>query len=192
MAVRVKIAEALWKVEQPSASVLLPTLQQALKDKVAVNRAAAAVVIGMIGPKAKTAVPALSLALKDEDLGVRSEVVRLLGEIGPAAKDAVPALLATTAQADFDFIEPIIAITLGKLGLAAVPALTEALTAKNVKLRRTAAAALGLIGPQAGDAVAALAAALTDSEPAVRQYAVQALGQIGPGAKAALTKVRQV
>src|SRR5205085_8420510 len=159
-------------------SVLLPTLQQALKDKVPENRAAAATVMGMIGAKTKAAVSALGLALKDADLGVRSEAVAALGEIGPAARAAIPALLAATEQADYEFIEPLVAITLGKIGKEAVPALTEALAAKNVKLKRTAAAALGLVGTGAAGAVSELAAALADPEAAVRQYAAQALGQI--------------
>jgi HEAT repeat protein len=187
--VRVKIVEALWKIEKSPASLLLPPLQQALKDKNPDNRVAAAGVLGMMGPAAKNAVPALSLALKDDDLSVRSEAATALGEIGPTAKDAVPALLATATQKDFDFIEPIIAITLGKIGPAAVPALTTALEGKGVGLRRTAATALGLIGPKAAAAAPALAAALADSEASVRQYAAQALGQIGPAAKGELPKL---
>src|SRR4051794_37703415 len=39
--VRVTVAEAIWKVQRPTASVILPTLQRAVKDKNANVRAAA-------------------------------------------------------------------------------------------------------------------------------------------------------
>ncbi len=189
IAVRIKIAEALWKIEKPMPALLLPTLRQGLRDKLAENRAAAAGVLALMGPKAEKAVSALAAALKDDDLTVRGEVATALGEIGPEAKGALPALLAATGQKDFDFVEPHITIALGKIGPAAVPALTAALMAKDIKRRRTAATALGLIGAGATDAVPALTAALADAEPVVRRSAAQALGQVGPGAKSAADKL---
>ena len=53
--VRVKVAEALWKVERPGPSVVMPTLQRGLKDKNPAVRVAACGVIGMLGAKGKAA-----------------------------------------------------------------------------------------------------------------------------------------
>src|SRR5207253_10923039 len=58
--VRVKVAEALWKVEKPAARVLLPVLLEAPADKDEIGRANAANVIGQLGAAAKSAVPARS------------------------------------------------------------------------------------------------------------------------------------
>jgi hypothetical protein len=57
-------------------------------------RAAAAVVLGQVGPEAKAAVPALTDALKDRDSLVRSMAADALDRIGPDAKPAVPTLVA--------------------------------------------------------------------------------------------------
>ena len=72
-----------------------------------------------------------------------------------------------------------------QMGQSAVPALAEALQDKEPGVRRSAAEALGWIGPKAQDAVPALVEALQDKE-LVRQGAMEALGQIGPAAQAAV------
>src|SRR5262249_13980376 len=61
--VRVKVAEALWKIDKTPNTILLPVLLQALKDKDPGVRAASPPVIAMLGGKAKSAVSALVEAL---------------------------------------------------------------------------------------------------------------------------------
>src|SRR5262245_20633549 len=86
--VRVKAAEALWKVEQPPLKVVLPVLVGGLTDKQASARALAAKALAEVGPPARAAVPALGRALADKDVTVRMEAVLALGEMGPAARSA--------------------------------------------------------------------------------------------------------
>jgi HEAT repeat protein len=189
--VRVKIVEAIWVVEKPAPRELVAVLVQSLGDKDDAARANAANVLGLMGSGAKAAVPALAKALQDKDLTVRAEVALALGEIGPAAKSAVPELLETLKSEDLVFVEPLVLGTLGKIGADAVPALVDALSAKQYRLRRGAAYALGLIGPKAAEASAGLSLLLADSEPELRSQAAIALGKIGPLAKQILPKLQQ-
>lgn len=184
--VRVKVAEALWKIVKAPPRDLLPTLLDGLKDKDADVRAGAANVLGQLGAGAKPAVGALSKALADKEFTVRAEVVLALGEIGPAAKGAVPALLETLKSEEIQLLEPFVLGTLGKIGPPAVPHLMRALTAKEYRLRRGAAYALGLIGPEAADAVDILTEMLQAPETDLRQLAATALGRIGSEAQRAL------
>src|SRR5207249_1646073 len=58
-------------------------------------------------------------------------------------------------------------------------------------IRRTAAEALGEIGPDAAVATLALAQALKDTDVGVRCLAADSLGQIGPEAAAAVPALRE-
>jgi HEAT repeat protein len=184
--IRVKVAEALWKIEKPAARDLLPTLLDGLKDKSEEVRANAANVLGQMGAKAKPAVEALSKALGDKEFAVRAEAVMALGEIGPAARAAVPALLETLKSDDIQLLEPFVLGTLAKIGEDAVPQLKAALTAKEYRLRRGAAYALGLIGKDAGDAVEPLTTMLQAPEADLRALAAVALGKIGDAGRGTL------
>ena len=75
---------------------------------------------------------------------------------------------------------------LGQIGPAAVATLIEALKDEDVVVRYLAAVALGRIGPEAKAAVPALIEALKDEDANVRRSAAVALGQIGPAAVATL------
>jgi HEAT repeat protein len=183
--IKVKLVEALWKIDKPPARDLLPVLLEALQDKDEAARAAAANVIGQFGANAKSAVGALSKALADKDLTVQAEAAMALGEIGPGAKAAVPALLATLKSDEAPkLLEPFVVGTLGKIGEPAVPQLKEALAAKEYRLKRGAAEALALMGKEAADAVEPLGKLLAAQEGDLRGVAARALGRIGPDAKA--------
>src|SRR5205823_12780996 len=85
--VRIKVVEALWKIEQTPSAVLMPVLQSAIKDKEAGVRAAVPRVIALLGTKgAKTGLPALEAALKDKDFEVKMAAITALGDLGPIAK----------------------------------------------------------------------------------------------------------
>lgn len=187
--VRVRAAEALWKIDKTSPFILVPVLVQALKEKNADLRATVPEVIGLLGPKAKSAVPALVDALKDKESKVQAAAVLALGEIGPPAKDAAPALLDLVKGTD-PVVEFLVSGTLSRLGPSVVPLLCKTLTDKLVDRRLTAAAALALMDPPPADAVTALAEALGDGEETVRAASARALGKIGPAAKDALPKLR--
>jgi HEAT repeat protein len=187
--VRVKVAEALWRIERPEPRVLLLVLLDSLKEKDATVRINALVVLGRIGAGARTAVPDMIAALKDKEEDVRLEAVLALGQLGPAAKSAIPALLSSVQGDKLGLLEPAVSVALGNIGTSAVTPLKKALTDKDVRLRRTGAFALGLIGPKARSAVGDLSAALEDPEPDVRALAAKALGRVGTAARSTLPKL---
>jgi len=190
--VRVKVAEALWKIEQTPASILLPVLLEAMKDKDAGVRAAAPPVIALLGTKAKGALPALKEALKDKEFDVKLAAVAALGDLGPIAKNSAGDLLALTTDPSFFLLEPFVGASLGSLGESVVPALIMALAEKSPERRRVAAYALGSMGPAAAPAVAGLGKALRYEDPATRQHAARALGRIGPEAKSVLPQLENI
>jgi HEAT repeat protein len=78
---------------------------------------------------------------------------------------------------------------LGRIGEAAVPQLTQALSDPNPLVRKRAADVLARIGPDAKDAVPALIRSLGDRDEEVRKAATRALGEIGPGAAEAVPRL---
>jgi HEAT repeat protein len=59
-------------------------------------------------------------------------------------------------------------------------------------VRRSAAAALGRIGPAGEQAILALTGALRDSDSKVQKAAADALGQIGPAASSAIPALERL
>ncbi|MCI0377237.1 MAG: HEAT repeat domain-containing protein [Gemmataceae bacterium] len=190
--VRIKAAEALWRIDNKTpASALVPVLTAALKDKNAELRAAAAPVLGLLGPKARSAVPALIDAAKDKDESVRVEAVLALGEIGPAAKESAPHLLALVPEEMFSLIDPMVVTALGNMGAGVVADLVKAVKGAGTNRCVVALQAIGLVGKEAKDAVPAVADALGDSHRLVREYAAKALGKIGQDAVPAVPKLEK-
>ena len=127
--VKIKMAEAIWAVDRPVASVILPFLLEAMKDKREDVRTRAAGAIGQMGAKAKSATPVLLEALKDKDAALRIAAIVALGEIG--AKDAVGPLLDAIEADGKDFlIDTMVASALAKLGPTILPKLQTALDDK--------------------------------------------------------------
>jgi HEAT repeat protein len=186
-------------------------LVQALKDKDAGVRQAAAETLAFMGPQASDAPPAALLAaLDDEAPEVRRAAALALGSLkGPFpyckrfAKDldpAIPLLLRgiereTRSTRDafeesLEFIQP---------SAAVVPQLADALKSPHYVVRRAAARSLGRIGPAARAAVPTLISNLNDGhipvsdQGSVGRYArrtpgeeaARALGKIAPGTDAA-------
>lgn len=187
--VRVKVAEALWKIDQTPAATLMPVLLQAMKDNDAAVRAAAPPVIALLGAKAKPAVPVLVNALADKEFGVKLAAIAALGDLGPVAKEAANDLLALTRDKEFFLLEPFVGASLGNLGAGAIPALTKALTDAAYEKRRVAAYALGSMGAAAEPAAGELAVAMKSEDPGTRRAAANALGRIGPPAKGTLAQL---
>jgi HEAT repeat protein len=140
----------------------------------------------------KDDVAALIKQLKDISPAVRNKAARALENLDPAAKDAVPVLIEALKLKDevsVATVLPVAARALGRLGSAAVPALTEALEVKDGRLQAYAAMALKQIGPDAKPAVPALVEVIKKyKEPAqsAKLQAIAALGKIGAGAKEAV------
>ncbi|MBI1830316.1 MAG: HEAT repeat domain-containing protein [Planctomycetes bacterium] len=187
--VRVKVAEALWKIDQTPTTTLMPVLLKALDKGNAEVRAAVPPVIALFGPKAKPALPALVETLQDRVFDVKVSVVMALGDLGPVAKDTARDLLNLAKDPDIALMEPFVGAALANFGDGAIPPLSDALASKIPERRRLAASALGTMGPNAASAAPALAKALEHEDPAFRTLAARALGKIGAGAKATLPQL---
>jgi HEAT repeat protein len=133
------------------------------KDSAA-KRRAAAFALGKIGAEdnPKAVVRALAGRLRDDDAGVRDVAASALGDVFTALGE-----------------------TAGAYWSDAGPALQKALKDADPRVRRSAACALGALGPDAVAARDALVAALDDDAAGVRQNAAWALGRLGQEAGAA-------
>jgi HEAT repeat protein len=133
-------AHALSAVGAPAVSAL----RGALHEKHWSTRAAAADVLGNIGPAARDSAPAMIEILGDENVWVRRNAVEALGNIAPATLDAVPAVITTLSDTD-ERVRRNAAVTLAKMGQPAneaIPALMNCLNDEGRYVRYYAAVAL--------------------------------------------------
>ncbi len=117
----------------------IPGLLEVLEDRDEAVRREAARVLGKIG--AVAAVPSLVVALSDAPDLVRVSAAEALGRIGQRATVAIPALIAALKHAD-DGVSEAAARALVTIGLPAAPALIEAVTDDDARLRKRAATVL--------------------------------------------------
>ena len=135
--VRFTAAGALKEIKDPSC---VPALCEALKDSVSDVRRWAALALASIGIPA---VPALIEALKDSKSDVRKWAAWALGEI----KDPSAVAVLCEALKDSEVcIQNKAADALVRIGVPAVPALSEALKDSDSDVRWRVAVALGWIG----------------------------------------------
>ena len=191
---RVCAAEALGGIG-PAARAAVPSLlrelhaeQPELDDaKAEALRHQAVIALGRVGPDAKAAVPALNTLL-DRELADKETVypeewpiVEALDRIGalPVAKLVDGFLREEGSWRSFELAK------LGPRARAAIPALRQALTHPQLRVRIDAAIALTSIDPPAPDAVRVLVAAL-DPHQEDAWKVPEALGRLGPEAVAAL------
>jgi HEAT repeat protein len=130
-------------------------------------------------------VAVLLKSLKHSDPEVRRSAAAALETFGAEAKCAVPILQQSLNDPDLT-IQVTAARTLGRIGVAAIPALLQGLNHTARQVRREATWALTRLGPAAEAAVPALASALRDSDLKVCMGAAQALGAIGAEAETAI------
>src|SRR5262249_45428409 len=104
VAVRIKAAEAIWRIDPVDPAALLDVLAAAYDHKEDIVRAAALGVIAEFGEKAKPALPVVKKGLKDKSFSVRLQAVAAAGAMGPAAKGAVPELLDIMRDDDTGFL----------------------------------------------------------------------------------------
>jgi HEAT repeat protein len=106
-------ASALATAEDRSSEVsgLLITL----KSEKPAERAAAARILGEIGPQAKDAVGPLTEAVADPERDVRINAATALGHIGKAAAPAVPALVTALSDKEWQ-VRRAAATALGRTG----------------------------------------------------------------------------
>jgi HEAT repeat protein len=124
--------------------------------------------------------PDLAPRLKDRNADVRRAAVRAMGRT--ASADAVPALLDVLDSDTRLVADHSLTLALVRVGPAAVPALTEALTAGGPRARSAAASVLGWLADS--QAVAALIAAADSEDSQVAMAAIEALGRMDSAAAA--------
>jgi HEAT repeat protein len=173
----------------PTTVAATSAFVQALKDKDAGVRAAAAEGLGRIGPEPEAVVPALLRGIGDESEWVRGAAVVALGWVqrkaGVDRAEARSAIAAAMSDSSLHVRE---------LGIYAFWAMAEKspefsiafLKDGDVTTRRSAVTALARSAPLASSVVPELTTALTDEDAAVRGGAARALRTIGPPSWAAL------
>jgi HEAT repeat protein len=177
--VRASAARALARIS-PGAEATVPTLNKLLSDRDANVRDTAAHALGEVG---RPAVPVLINGLKSGNPIFLQAVTNALGRIGAPA---VPALIKTLSNPDEKVLaRQYAAVALTKINdntKEIVSALTQRLDDDNSVIRRSAAGALGKIGPAASAAVPRLIDLSRDEseDSSVREYAVRALTSIDP------------
>jgi HEAT repeat protein len=101
---------------------------------------------------AKVVLPALIRAVRDEDVIVQRHAAMVIGVIGPEAKAAVPVLIEELKNWQ-SLASSYIQDALRKIGIEAVPELTEALEHEDPYLQREAAQVLCSLGATAAAAL---------------------------------------
>jgi HEAT repeat protein len=170
---RFSAARALTEVA-PSDTDGLTVLVQALRDRPEWKLAALAQ-IAKIGPGAEPIIPDLVKAMRDPDRAVCTKAAETIGSVGQSAKGAITALIENLKEPK---MKDCCQRALERIGKAAVPSLTDAMSNRNVAIRIGAAEALGNIGSDARSAMTALAGASRDKSKEVREAARSALTKI--------------
>lgn len=171
----------------PPAAPATKALAALLNDKNDRVVHESALALANIGPGAKEAVPALVKILEQEhdpDLNFAA-VAYALGKIGPDAASAEPSLLrqlgSSNRQAAMLSAWALVQIRpdSSEIAAKAVPVLAEGLAVPLPAGRKTAAEALGKLGPSAKAALPSLQKAAKDEDQGVRDAVAQALKAIG-------------
>jgi predicted Zn finger-like uncharacterized protein len=181
--VRTKAREAMKKIGQPGLSdvaVMIDSFSDRKQPRQA--RAAAALVLGLIGAEARVAVPALEEGLQDPDAMVRVSAVQALWQLAGRQQEGLVDVLVGGLK-DFDAGVRAQAayalIAMRNDARDAAPALEIALADSDAKVRWHAAMALWAIGPAANAQVSKLLEALRDADAKVRLSSAMALWAIG-------------
>jgi WD40 repeat protein/HEAT repeat protein len=177
------------------ATAAVPELVALLKRPEQDVQLAALRALGAVSGSDKTALPSvIKLIDAKDDLRTAVQAIVALGKIDPnhrvLAESGFPLLMDLLVDRE-ESIRMLAEGALGQLGAKAVPSLVQRLHDENVNRRRTAADALGTIGPAAERAISDLDKVLVeDDKTAVRRAAAYALGHIG--AKALPTLVARL
>ncbi|MHC5035458.1 MAG: HEAT repeat domain-containing protein, partial [Planctomycetota bacterium] len=170
----VKALQSIGREALPAA----PALVEALRDGDPSVRRAAATALRDVSPRERIAEAALTEALADRDHYVRVAAAETLAHVGSAPEAGVVALVEVLEEGK-GHVRNHACWALGGLGSAAhsaVPALIEALA--DPAVRRSAAVALGRIGPRADAAVGPLERLVENGDAELSRAASEALNRI--------------
>ena len=155
--------------------------------------------LGQIGAEPEQTVKLLTKMLRHSDPEIRTWSAVGLGNLGSKAKAAIPVLVACLAD-DKMIMKPggciwsahpdhAAGTALWSIGAASVPAITQALDAKEARVRRQAANILWHYGEEAKPAEAVLVRGLHDPDAEVRCQVVSTLGHMNPDAKQLVAEI---
>ncbi len=174
----------------------VPQLAEALKDKHAGTRAAAAEALKAAGDAAKPAVPVLLVVARDKKEGkfCRLYAIQILSRQGKDNSAVTAALAEILADAEADApIREAAAEGLGRLeSPSGVPALATALADKESKVRIAAAVSLGQLGGRAKEAWPALVANLKSDDTALRYQLVRTMAAMAKEKTDALVELAKL
>jgi HEAT repeat protein len=186
--VRQQATRSLGRIGADSKETVFPSLQEALKDKDANVRVAAAEAIAASETLASSDVPLLLEMLKHKDMEAQAHGARGLGRLARHAKAAVPALREAFKSPDRGVRRAALE-ALARCSTEAadvIPTFVEALQDANLSVRKDALQELAKFGPAAKAAVPDLAIALSHENKDIRKGAAVALAKIGPDAQGAV------
>ena len=152
--IRVAAIEALCRMGPQHPQVmqtLLDGVRGNLDTRNAVSRRelqmAAAEVLGLLGADAAPALPDLIRAAESDWDLLRLSAVTTLGHIGPQSEIAIPALADVILFDDAPEVRDAAAVSLGAIGTAAVPTLTQLASVRDPEVRERALIGAIAIGP---------------------------------------------
>lgn len=180
-----ELARELMARIRPSASALLPLIQQPLGNPADRHYFSALFAAGTLGAGASDAVPALVRALDSTNRLVVGVALQSLVGLGPAARGALPALIQCLDGPQF----PRALRALGNIGpeaRSAIPRIEELWPLDGKTVLPTVAVAFCRIDPQHPALKALIAQAADRGDVSRTQVALSALGEIGPPAQAAV------
>jgi HEAT repeat protein len=183
----------------PKASMAVPSLVNALKDRDTNVGCSAAFALGKVGVTSKPAVKGLLLALNSgRSVDIHKAAAEALGMIGEFAQSAIPSLIKRLQKAKDGDLRAKAAAALGFLGEKAakhgVGPLRKALEDEEKQVRLSAAISLVRLGESGPKLVKLLEGAVRKSGRAIvqtRQAACECLGKLGSKAKDAVPVLAQ-
>jgi HEAT repeat protein len=121
----------------------------------------------------------------------RLVAMRELGNKGTQGRIAIPVLMERMCHTDREHADQAgqAALALAQIGAPAVPELIKALGSPSPSVRARALWALGIIGPEAGDAVPAICPYLDDESAVMRFLALAALAEMPREARSTVPQV---
>ena len=184
---RFRAAKGLTRMGRKARTVL-PTLEEAMEDRILPIATESACAYVLAGGDATKALPVVRQGLKHKSEFVVWNSASAVERMGARAKRMVPDLLPLLKHEDRE-IRIVAALALSKMGSAArpaVPALAELLKDKDGRLRYQISHALEHMGPDAKDALPVLIERLQDLERSFPNPILVTIGNLGPEAKPAL------
>lgn len=160
----------------PDATIAVPALVEALRDRDFCVSDKAVLALGAVGPPA---VPALLEALQSTNATARKGAAAALGLMNKDVHAQVAATLLPTLKSKDEFIRGEAAMRITHMGEIGIPVFLEVLKEPDVDLRQRAVDGLGEIGIPRPDVVQALIVLFKDSQRMLRLKASVVLGQLG-------------